>query len=62
MERDYEIILDKISQLSLREDLSADKPIVEIITRYYLVSNTIVRKQKEVIVSGVLPVARYYTI
>ena len=50
-ERDYEIILDKISQLSLKEDLYADKPIVEIITLYYLVSNKIVRKQKEVIVS-----------
>ena len=51
MERDYEIILDKISRLSLKEDLPADKPIVEITLRYYLISNKIVRKYKEVILS-----------
>ena len=50
-EKDYEIILDKISRLSLKEDLSADKPIVEIIVRYYLISNKIVRKYKEIIAS-----------
>ena len=51
MERDYKIILDKISQLSLKEDGTVDSRIIEIITRYYLVSGKIVRKQKEVIVS-----------
>ena len=49
VERDYEIILDKISRLSLEEDLPADKPIVEITVHYYLISNKIVRKYKEVI-------------
>ena len=51
MERDYEIILDKISRLSLKEDLSEDKTTVEIVTCYYLVLNKIVRKQEKVIVS-----------
>ena len=50
VERDYEIILDKISRLRLEEDLPADKPIVEIIVQYYLISNKIVRDYKEVIV------------
>ena len=51
MERDYEIILKKISQLSLKEDLFTDKPIVEITTHYYLISDKIVRKQKKIIIS-----------
>ena len=51
VERDYEIILDKISRLSLREDLTVDNPIVETISRYYLISNKIVRRYQEVIVS-----------
>ena len=50
-ERDYEIILDKISHLSLKEDLYADKPIIETIVHYYLISNKIVGKYQEVIVS-----------
>ena len=51
VERDYEIILDKISRLSLKEDLPPDKPIVERSIHYYLISNKIVRTYKEVIVS-----------
>ena len=43
--------MDKTSRLSLKEDLSADKPIVEIVVFYYLISNKIIRKYKEVIVS-----------
>ena len=51
MERDYKIILDKISRLSLREDLVADNPIVETVTSYYLISDKIVKKTKEIVVS-----------
>ena len=43
--------MDKISWLSLEEVLSADKPIVEITVLYYLISNKIVRRYKEIIVS-----------
>ena len=43
--------MDKISRLSLKEDLLADKPIVEIVAHYYLISNKIVIKYKEVIIS-----------
>ena len=41
-ERDYEIILDKLSQLSLKEDLTADNPIFEAQTTYYIIGNRIV--------------------
>ena len=41
-EKDYEIILDKISRLSLKEDLSADRPILDEVRHYYLVLNKIV--------------------
>ena len=50
-ERDYEIILDKISRLSFREDLPIDNPIIEKRVHYYLISNQIVTKTKEIIVS-----------
>ena len=49
VERDYKIILDKLSRLSLEEDLLADNPIIEIVVNYYLISNKIVIKYKEVI-------------
>ena len=51
VERAYEIIWDKISRLSLEEDLPSDNPIVETITSYYLILDKIVRKTREVIVS-----------
>ena len=51
MKRDYEIILDKISRLSLREDLPVAKPALETTTRYYLISDKIVKDKKEIIVS-----------
>ena len=51
VERDYEIILDKISRLSLKEDLTTDEPLVEIIVHYYLISNKIFSKSQEVILS-----------
>ena len=41
-ERDYKIILDKISRLSLKEDLSTDSPILEEVTCYYLAFDKIV--------------------
>ena len=51
MKRDYEIILDKVSRLSLREDLPADQPIIETITRHYFISDKVIRGKKEIIVS-----------
>ena len=52
VERDYEIILDKLSKLSLTEDLIIDSPIVEIQTTYYLSNDKIVhRKTRQIIVS-----------
>ena len=43
--------MDKISRLSLEEDLLADHPIIETTTNYYLVSYKIVKKTREIIVS-----------
>ena len=51
VKRDYEIIFDKISHVSLEEDLPSDNPIVETTTSYYLISDKIVRNTREVIVS-----------
>ena len=51
VERDYEIVLDKISKLSLKEDLPTDNPIVETITYYSLSSNKIGKKTREIVVS-----------
>ena len=51
VKRDYEIILDKISRLSLKEDLSVDNPIVDTITIYYLISDKIFKKKRDIVVS-----------
>ena len=50
-ERDYEIILDKISRLSLKKDLYTDNPIIEEQTRYYLIDNNIVSRTRHIITS-----------
>ena len=56
-ERDYEIILDKLSKLSLKEDLTTDHSIVAAQTTYYLIGNKIVTKTRSIILNWVLPVA-----
>ena len=50
-ERDYEIILDKIWKLSLKEDFTTDHPIIENQTTYYLLGDTIVTINRPVICS-----------
>ena len=50
-ERDYEIIVDKISRLSLEEDLPSDNPIIKTTTSYYLIADKIVERTRKIIVS-----------
>ena len=43
--------MDKLSRLSLKEDLTTDNPIFEEITSYYLIADKIVKKTRKIVVS-----------
>ena len=43
--------MDKISRLSLEEDLPSDNPIIETTTSYYLIADKIVERTRMIIVS-----------
>ena len=46
--------MDKISQLSLKEDLPADNPIVEETKVYYLISDNIVTVTRYIVTSEIV--------
>ena len=50
-ERDYEIILDNISRLSLKEDLLRDNPIIEYRHMYSLAASTITITIRHIVTS-----------